>query len=116
MKSSLPAMTDKQVRRVDRIKREIGCIACWKDSGVLETPADAHHIISPKTGNRMGHDFTIPLCPERHHKHGDNSIHLGKKRFIAIYGTEMDLLETTNFMLGLLENDTVNRRYRADIT
>ncbi len=96
MKSSLPAATKAEKKRIGIIKRDVGCIACYLDSGMFETPADAHHIISDISGNRMGHKYTIPLCPEKHHKYGKMSIHGGAKLFVKTYGTELELLELTN--------------------
>lgn len=84
MKSSLPPATPEQSYRIEIIKREIGCIACYID-GYPETPADAHHLIDPATGNRISHDHTIPLCPFMHHKKGPVSIHQGKIEFRQYY-------------------------------
>lgn len=71
------------------------CIACRHD-GYYDTPAELHH---PREGQGMGQrasDYdVIPLCPA-HHNGTDHprtpSIHLDKRKFIARYGTEAELL------------------------
>ncbi len=84
----------------------LGCIACRLD-GYIGTPAEAHH---PRFGVGMGqrspHRMVIPLCCAHHR--GTNhpvtpSIHLDKHRFIAIYGTEAELLQQTEIDLEHLE-------------
>jgi hypothetical protein len=107
VKSSLPAPTKSEQRRFEIIKREVGCIACYMDYGVLGTWADAHHLIDPKTGNRISHSHTIPLCPDRHHKYGKRSIHKGKLRFHEDYGTDESLLSLTNSKVVMFEANTV---------
>ena len=77
--------------QLDRFKKlyELNCITCgaW---GV-----QIHHITS--CGRRLGHDYTIGLCPECHE--GKFSIGNAKKSFVAKYGSEMELLEKTNKLL-----------------
>ncbi len=63
--------------------RELGCLIC-------KQPASAHHIRS----ERIKNDFlTIPLCPEHHQ--GAFSIHMDKRNFENIYGSELHLLAQT---------------------
>ena len=63
--------------------RELGCLIC-------QQPANAHHIRE----DRIKNDYlTIPLCREHHQ--GDFSIHMSKRQFTAIYGSELDLLAKT---------------------
>ena len=80
---------------------DFGCCACAID-GHPGTPAAVHHIVE---GNRrLGHRFTLPLCPGHHQpdsRSGKISLHPGKnKRFIACYGTERELLARLERTLG----------------
>ena len=66
----------------------LGCLVC-------DSPANVHHIRT----ERIKSDFlTIPLCREHHQ--GDFSIHMSKRQFTNIYGSELELLAQT---LELLE-------------
>jgi len=105
MKTGLPAITEPESRRIDRIKREVGCIACFLNGHPLGTPADAHHLIDPATGNRISHLATIPLC-KAHHL-GPYSIHKRKLWFAGRYGSDQDLLDETNAQVLILENNTI---------
>ena len=42
---------------------EYGCIACRMDGNGINPPC-VHHIL--RGGQRIGHLFTIPLCPGHH--------------------------------------------------
>ena len=90
--------------------REAGCITC-RPRGYRE-PA-IHHLVE---GNRLGHDFTIPLCPWCHqgvppdgltYKQAIEELgpyfHGMRIAFEAQYGTERDLLAKTNELLGATE-------------
>ena len=74
---------------------ELGCYACEISTGYW-TIAEVHHIRSLKNGSGIGlrppHSDTIPLC-SIHHRTGKDSIHLGKKLFIKLNGTEQEILE-----------------------
>ena len=83
------------------IKRDIGCIACYKDHGVFGTPAHAHHLLSG--GRRISHLHTIGLC-ELHHV-GADGIHTRKRWVRDTYGTDNELLALTN---ELLAQNTIN--------
>ena len=77
----------KESRHMGRVA-ELGCLVC-------QSPANVHHIRT----ERIKSDFlTIPLCREHHQ--GDFSIHMSKRQFTAIYGSELELLAQT---LRLLE-------------
>lgn len=89
--------TKAERRHLDLVAA-LGCLPCRMD-GNPGTPPELHH---PRAGVGMGrrssHSSVIPLCS--HHHRGTNhpatpSIHLDKHRFIAIYGTETELLEQT---------------------
>jgi hypothetical protein len=75
------------------------CVACLQDGH--ETPASVHHIIQ---GNRrMGHLFTIPLCPAHHTGTEVPSVHNAKRTFVARYGSELELLAALQVRLGVYD-------------
>lgn len=85
-----------------RLLQEHGCAACRKD-GYCQDP-DIHHIL--RGGNRMGHQYTIPLCPYHHRGiNPDGRMVQGptlcdnKREFVERYGTEMQLLDEVNYWL-----------------
>jgi hypothetical protein len=68
--------------------RELGCLICG-------SPASAHHIRE----DRIKSDWlVIPLCPEHHA--GAFSIHMAKREFENIYGSELHLLAKTIDLLN----------------
>jgi len=72
----------KESRHMGRVA-ELGCLVC-------DSPANVHHIRT----ERIKNDFlTIPLCREHHQ--GDFSIHMSKRQFENIYGSELHLLAET---------------------
>lgn len=94
---------------MDKVAR-MGCIACRIRLGVHE-PTTVHHITAG--GRRMGHLFTIPLCPWHHQGYCRNGItstsmatlfgpSLAKSRrdFKREFGTELDLLEQVRTCLS----------------
>jgi hypothetical protein len=84
----------------------LGCICCRKAGSGYRTP-DLHHLLSG--GRRMGHAWTIGLCPE-HHRFPSNgtvvgpSLADGSKRFEAHWGTQRELLAEVNELLSGREN------------
>lgn len=74
--------TAKSKRYMQKV-REVGCLVC-------NQPANAHHIREERNKNDY---LTIPLCQEHHQ--GDFSIHMSKRQFTNIYGSELDLLAET---------------------
>ena len=91
-------MAKKRPNKVERERlRTIGempCYACFQDG--RETNAEVHHIRTQTgLGLRPSHFATIPLCGF-HHRYGKVSVHLGKKAFVAKYGTEQEILEKVN--------------------
>lgn len=91
-----------------RIKRmlELGCICCRLHHGISQ-PAEVHHLVE---GYRLGHRYTIPLCPWHHrgqHPLGNlardtlgPSLALHKREFIEQYGNERFLLRLVDEKLG----------------
>ncbi len=98
------SLTKADKERSDKL-RELGCIVCLN---VLElyTPPAIHHLNGQaKPGC---HQLTIPLCTMHHQvscntpayplwvsRHGD-----GRAAFEKEYGTELELLEQVNRMIG----------------
>ena len=97
-------MKKKDKERFDKLK-QIGCMACAK-RGLFSEPI-IHHI-RKHTGLslRPPHTDTIPLCPQ-HHNMGNESVHLNKKVFIALFGTEHELLDEANEKIKQLEKEDI---------
>jgi hypothetical protein len=96
-------MTRAEREWLDLITR-LGCIVCMLE-GMGATPAEPHHMLS--AGRRMGHLFTIPLCP-LHHRSGRNDAQVvsrdqNQRRFERRYGTEAYLLEKTRLFVERLK-------------
>lgn len=97
-------MKKQDKERFDKLK-QIGCIACYK-KGLFSEPV-IHHIRNHTgLGLRPPHTDTIPLCPA-HHNMGNESVHLNKKKFYALFGSEHDLLEETNQKIKQLEKEDI---------
>ncbi len=79
-------------------------MACRKN-GRFGVACDIHHLTSG--GRRMGHAYTIGLCPWHHRgvpSPADDfgsgpSLAYSKRAFNEAYGTEITLLEETNKLL-----------------
>lgn len=58
-----------------------------------------------KSGRRMGHLFTIPLCPAHHRGQRNDEVctsrHPYKSAFERRYGTEAELLAMTRELVGV---------------
>ena len=104
--------TKAQRRRFASLQTR-GCVACALD-GRLREPPDIHHLV--EGGRRLGHDYTIPLCPWHHRglPPGGLSIHdardilgpslaLAKRAFVERYGDERHLLTVANLMIDRME-------------
>ncbi len=84
---------------------EHGCVVCRIDIGV-PVPAEVHHIL--RGGRRMGHLYTLPLCPG-HHRDGAGlpgliARHPFKRRFEEEHGMELDLLAHLKTALGYFDD------------
>lgn len=95
-------MTRPEREWLDAITR-IGCIVCILE-GRGATPAEPHHML--EGGRRMGHLFTIPLCPT-HHRSGRNDAEVvsrdqNQRRFERRYGAEIYLLAKTRVFVDRL--------------
>lgn len=78
-----------------------GCVACRMD-GHGYVPACVHHIL--RGGHRIGHLFSLPLCPG-HHQAGTGAPgliarHPNKSQFEQKYGSEDHLLRGLQLLLG----------------
>jgi len=74
--------TATEKRHMGRVAA-LGCLIC-------QQPANVHHIRT----ERIKSDFlVIPLCREHHQ--GDFSIHMSKRQFEGVYGSELHLLAQT---------------------
>ena len=96
----LNTMNKADKKRFDQLM-QLGCMACAKFGRIREPVI--HHI-RKHTGisRRPDHQDTIPLCPE-HHNMGNESIHHNKKLFEEKFGTEKQLLISTNMKINELE-------------
>jgi hypothetical protein len=84
-----------------------GCVACRMD-GVGFNPPCVHHIL--RGGRRIGHLFTLPLCPG-HHQAGTGAPgliarHPDRARFERKYGSEEFLLHRLQITLGFMKEGT----------
>jgi len=100
--------TAKEKQHMDRVS-QLGCIVCLKQ-GLGYNPCEIHHI-NGKT-KPHAHFEVIGLCYEHHRKGGDVepiSRHPYKKRFIAAYGTEEELLrEVLNELQYIKDDEPIN--------
>ena len=85
---------------MDRVAA-LGCIVC-KNSGYPDTPAEIHHTRANAGGaQRSPHTEVLPLCPGHHRIGGHGiAIHAGQKTWERLYGTEGELLEQVERLLG----------------
>lgn len=95
-------MRAKDAQHLHRVAA-LGCIAC-RSMGYNDTPAEIHH---PRAGVGMGkrasHADAIPLCPA-HHRGTQGikipSVHGTPDLFRKTFGTELELLNRVNELLG----------------
>lgn len=101
MKHSTGKPTKAHVARFEKL-HNIGCICCLK-LGMHRTP-EIHHIV--EGSRRLGHEFTLPLCPSHHRFQSIKalpfgpSIADGTKLFHAHWGTQRELLEEVNRLIA----------------
>ena len=80
---------------------QLGCIVCHRE-GYGHSQPEIHHLRSGVgMGRRSPHTRAIGLCGP-HHRIGGHGVafHAGKQAFEARFGTELELLEATQEMLG----------------
>lgn len=80
----------------------LGCIIC-------KSPAEIHHLTGAGMGMKSSHDRTIPLC-HRHHRTGGYgvAVHAGQAVWEEKFGTQEELLVTTNGMLLQLDSGEIH--------
>jgi len=98
MKGRTPTAAEK--RHIDRVAK-IGCLVCLREMGIF-SPASPHHC-DGRT-KRGAHFKIIPLCGV-HHQGGNNtdeyvSVHPYKAAFYARYGSEQELLDAVDDLIG----------------
>lgn len=106
-KTKTPTVAQKL--RMERIKHDVGCIACRIEGRGYVAP-DIHHLTD--YGRRRGHRFTIGLCPAHHrHEHADPAygpnLARDKWEFEQKYGTDDELLEQTDDWLEFFFRNTI---------
>lgn len=111
MKHSTPKPNKADLVRFDKLM-QLGCIVSHVYFHRYE-PAQVHHLLS---GNkRRGHQFTIPLSPWFHQGIPPNgmsamdaslkwgpSLAKTPRRFRESFGTDQELLDKTNALIGKL--------------
>lgn len=108
----------KHINKSDRERfrslKEHGCEVC-RSMGFGWVFAECHHILSG--GRRLGHSCTIPLCPWHHQGHPPEgydersakhvfgpSLKLHKREFVDRFGSELEILDRVNQILGVVKN------------
>lgn len=91
-------MNIEERSRIDRMLK-LGCVVC-RHFGKFN-PAEVHHLT--EGGRRLGHWYTIPLCPPHHRGtvQGVVSVASGSRAFEAAYGSQLLLWEEVQQFLGL---------------
>lgn len=93
-------MTKEERKHYDKLS-QLGCIVCHNLNYGF-SPAHIHHIRHGAGAGQKSHwSKAIPLCA-LHHQHGGYGValHAGQKEFEKRYGTETQLLEQVNKLLG----------------
>lgn len=104
-------MNHREKRWIERIKADVGCLACYKESGELGTPADAHHLLNG--GRRISHMHTIGLCAWHHRGVGDGagpSLAKNKREFHETYGDDEHLLWLARALVRKIEQNTIGAK------
>ncbi|MFA6271024.1 MAG: Ref family recombination enhancement nuclease [Candidatus Paceibacterota bacterium] len=95
-----PTIAEKKFH--DDLAEIVGCIACRLD-GQINHYVSIHHIDGrTKPGS---HKKVLPLCAPHHQTGGEEApaIHPWKRRFIAKYGTQEELLATCHAIIALVK-------------
>lgn len=103
MRTSTGKQTRAESNRIERMKTEIGCIACRLSGLETVTHLEVHHI---KDGDRrLSHWFTLSLCWMHHQNRSIaglwTSIAQGSKAFAEVHGSQWDLWLKTQHILEL---------------
>lgn len=115
MKHSTGTPTKAEKARMDAMKLECQCVACYQRGIIKSGHIEIHHLLS---GNkRIGHMATVSLCPWHHRgvifgygmttaKYKEllgPSLAHGSKPFRAKFGSDMELLALQNALLGVTD-------------
>lgn len=92
MKGKAPSAAQKRFH--DLLAREIGCPACFADTGLRNTHVSIHHLDGRTKPHAHWH--VLPLCAG-HHQDGYGlpgmiAVHPHKARFEREYGRQLELL------------------------
>jgi hypothetical protein len=90
VKHSTGTPTKADIRRF-ALLYDLGCIVCGGK------PCELHHFT--RNNKRLGHDWTIPLCPKHHTGHRF-SWHKTRRAFREKMGTDRELLDKVNELIG----------------
>lgn len=77
---------------------ELGCVACFVQAGVWETPGQIHHIREGMGMSQRSSWFDVICLCQDHHLNGENgkiAVHLEPVEFAENYGPLNELLELT---------------------
>jgi hypothetical protein len=89
-------------RRWNALVRDLSCIVRVGHYKICGSPAAIHHT-GTGAGGRKDNMKVIPIC--HYHHQGDQGIHtIGRKAWEKLYGTEEELLNKVNKLLGI-ENE-----------
>lgn len=92
MKGKNPSAEQKRFH--DLLAREIGCPACFADTGLRNTHVSIHHLDGRTKPH--AHWLVLPLCAGHHQdgygQPGQIAVHPYKARFEEKYGRQIDLL------------------------
>jgi Recombination enhancement, RecA-dependent nuclease len=111
MKHSTAKPTAAEAERLEAV-HALPCLACMMALAVQRQRTEAHHQLSG--GVRIGHEATIPLCGWHHRgerpnrkvtnaqmtKYSGPSLALSSKAFHDRFGTDAELLNRTNKLIG----------------
>ncbi len=82
---------------------QLGCIVCLRLGHGYSEPHIHHIRHGAGIGQKSVYTNAIPLCPAHHQNGGYGvALHAGQKEFEANFGTETELLEYTNKVLGII--------------
>jgi hypothetical protein len=96
-------MTKAEKKHYDKL-HSLGCIVCIR-LGYGYSEPHIHHIRhGAGMGQKSVYTDAIPLCPNHHQNGGYGvALHAGQKEFEKKYGTEKDLLDFTNKIIGIIK-------------
>lgn len=103
LKQRQRSVSPLEKRYWDRLAQEIGCIACRVAGRATSCHVSIHHLDGrTKPGC---HSLVLPLCAGCHQQGTGNdpsliAVHPNRKRFEAMYGTQMELKQHCDALLA----------------